>query len=91
MKVIRHTREGQKVDSEIGCKVLEFFFEPAFSVIEILARTLIDPHEVARADRFSDELYGNDLRRVENFSTSQSRHDSLLRMTDTRKYGITPA
>jgi len=46
-------------------------------VIEILAGTLIDPHEVARADRFSDEVYGNDLRRVKNFSTSQSRHDSL--------------
>jgi len=60
-------------------------------VIEILAGTLIDPHEVARADRFSDEVYGIDLRRVENFSTSQSRHDSLLRMTDTRKYRITPA
>ena len=40
------------------------------------------PAEVARADRFSDEVYGNDLRRVENFSTSQSRYDSLLRMTD---------
>jgi hypothetical protein len=63
----------------------------AFSVIEILAGTLIDPNKVARADRFSDEVYGNDLRRVENFSTSQSRHDSLLRMTDTRKYRITPA
>jgi len=37
-------------------------------VIEILAGTLIDPHQVARADRFSDEMYGNDLRRVENFS-----------------------
>ena len=91
MKVIRHAREGQKVDSEIGCKVLEFFFEPAFSVIEILAGMLIDPHEVARADRFSDEVYGNDLRRVENFSTSLSRHASLLRMTDPRKYRITPA
>ena len=74
MKVIRHTGEGQKIDSEIGCKVLEFVFDPAFSVIEILARTLIDPHEVARADRFSDEVYGNDFRRVKNFSTSQSKH-----------------
>ena len=91
MKVIRHTREGQKVDSEIGCKVLEFFFEPAFSVIEILAGTLIETHEVTRADRFSDEMYGSDLRRVKNFSTSQSRHDSLIRMTDTRKYRLTPA
>jgi len=35
-------------------------------VIEILAGTLIETHEVARADRFSDEVYGNDLRRVEN-------------------------
>ena len=61
------------------------------SVIEILAGTLIDTHEVARADRFPDEVYGNDLRRVENFSTSQSRHDSLFRMTGTRKYRITPA
>jgi len=42
----------------------------AFSVIEILAGTLIDPHEVTRADCFSDEVYGNDLRRVENFSMS---------------------
>jgi len=58
-------------------------------VIEILAGTLIDPHEVAIADRFSDEAYRNDLRRVENFSTSQSRHDALLRMTNTRKYRIT--
>jgi hypothetical protein len=91
MKVIRHTVDGQKVYSEIGCKVLEFFFEPAFSVIEILAGTLIDPHEVARADRFSDEVDGNDLRRVENFSTSQPRHDSFLRMTDTRKFNTTPA
>jgi len=33
-------------------------------VIEILAGTLIDPHEVARVDRFSDEMYGNYLRRV---------------------------
>jgi len=55
MKVIRHTREGQKVYSEIGCKVLEFFFEPAFSVIEILAGTLIETYEVARADRFQHE------------------------------------
>jgi len=53
-------------------------------VIEIFAGTLIDPHKVARADCFSDEVYGNDLRRVENFSTSQSRHDSLLRMTDKK-------
>jgi len=90
MKVIRHTREGQKVYSEIGCKVLELSFEPAFSVIEILAGTLIETHEVARADRFSDEVYGNELRRVKNFSTSQSSHDSLLRMTDTRKHRITP-
>jgi len=60
-------------------------------VIEILAGTLIETHEVARADRFSDEVYGNDLRRVKNFSTSQSRHDSLLRMTDPTKYRITPA
>ena len=51
-------------------------------MIEILAGTRIDPHEVARADRFSDKVYGNDLRWVENFSTSQSRHDSLLRMTE---------
>jgi len=58
------TREGQKVYSEIGCKVLEFLFEPKFSVIEILTGTLIDPHELARADRFSDEVYGDDLRRV---------------------------
>ena len=34
------------------------------SVIEILAGTIIDPDEVARTDRFSDEAYGNDLRRV---------------------------
>ena len=78
MKVIRHTRKSQKVDSEIGCKELELFFEPAFSVIEILARKFIDTHEVAGADRFSYEMYGNDPRRVKNFSTSQSRHDSLL-------------
>jgi len=83
--------EGQKVDSEIGCKVLEPFFEPTFSVIEILARTLIETHEESRADRFSDEMYGNDLRRVKNLSTSQSRHDSLLRLTDTRMYRITSA
>jgi len=37
----------------------------AFSVIKILAGTLIDPHELARADRFSDEVYGNDLLWVE--------------------------
>jgi hypothetical protein len=43
----------------------------AVSVIKILAGTLIDPYEVARANRFSDEVYGNDLRRVENFITSQ--------------------
>jgi hypothetical protein len=73
------------------CRVLEFFFEPAFSVIEILAGTLIDPHEVASAYRLSDEVYGNDLRRVKNFSTSQSRYDSLFRMTDTRKLNTTPA
>ena len=42
MKVIRNTRKIQKVNSEIGCKELELFFEPAFSVIEILAGTLID-------------------------------------------------
>ena len=61
------------------------------SVIEILAGTLIDPHELARADRFSDEMCGNDLRRVENFRTSLSRHDSLLRITHTRNYTITPS
>jgi len=60
-------------------------------VVDVLSGTSIDPHEVARADRFSDEAYGNDLRRVKNFSTSESRHDSLLRMTDTRQYRITPA
>jgi len=60
-------------------------------VIEILAETLIETHKEARADRFSDEMYGNDLRRVKNLSTSQSRHDLLLRMTDTRKYRITSA
>ena len=59
-------------------------------MIEILARTLIDPHEVAGANRFFDDVYGNDLRRVENFSTSQSRHDPLHRMTDSRKYSIIP-
>ena len=71
MKVIRHTRKSQKVDSEIGCKELELFLKPAFSVIEILARTLIEPHEVARADRFSDEMdvspfIGLELRRPMN-------------------------
>jgi len=35
-------------------------------MFEILAGTLIAPHELARADRFSDEVYGNDLRWVEN-------------------------
>ena len=60
-------------------------------MIKNFAGTLIDPHEVARADRFSDEMYGNDLRWVENFSTSQSCQDALLRMTDTRKYRINPA
>jgi len=60
-------------------------------VIKILAGTLIETHKVARADRFSDEVYGNDLRRVKNLSTSRSRHDLLLRMTDTRKYRISPA
>ena len=88
MKVIRKTRKGQKVNSEIGCELLELFFDPAFSVIEILAGTFIESHEVARADGFSDEVYGNNLRRVKNFSTSQSRHDTLLRMTDTRKYRL---
>ena len=34
-------------------------------MIQILAGTLIDPHEVAGADRFSDEAYSNDRRRVE--------------------------
>ena len=60
-------------------------------MIEILAGTSIESHELARADRLLDEMYGNDFRRVKNFSTSQSRHDSLLRMTDTRKYRITQA
>ena len=78
MKVIRHTREGQKVYSEIGCEVLEFFFEPAFSVIEILAGTLNDPHEIARADRFSDEVYGNDLRRNENVTVHGFESSSAL-------------
>ena len=36
MKVIRKARKGQKVDSEVGCELFEFIFDPAFSVIEIL-------------------------------------------------------
>jgi len=40
MKVIRHAGEEQKVYSEIGCKLLEFFFEPAFSVIKFLPERL---------------------------------------------------
>jgi hypothetical protein len=56
-----------------------------------LSGMFIDAHEVARADRFSDDVYGNDLRRVKNFSTSQSRHDSLLRMIEPRKFITTPA
>ena len=64
---------SQKVNSEIGCELLELFFDPAFSVIEILAGTFIESHEVARADRFFDEMYVNNLRRVKNFSTSQDR------------------
>ena len=91
MKMSRHAGEGQKIDAEIGRKVLKLVLEPAFSVIEILAGTFIESHELARSDRFSEEMYGNNLRRVKNFSTSQSRHDTLLRMTDTRKYRITPA
>ena len=91
MKVSRQARECQEIDSEIGSKDLEFVFDPAFSVIEILARTLIEPHEVARADRFTYEVYDRDLRRVKYFSTSQSRHDSLLRMIEPRKYRITSA
>lgn len=59
MKVIRHTAEYCKIDSEIGCKVMQLFFEPAFAVIEIFAGTLIDPQQVGKADGFSDELYGN--------------------------------
>jgi len=51
-------------------------------VIEILAGMLIETYEVERADRFSDEVFGNNLRRVENFTTCQSRHDSLIRMTE---------
>ena len=46
-------------------------------MIEVRAGTFIEPHEVAGADRFSDEMNGSDLRRVKNFSTSQSRRDSL--------------
>jgi len=30
----------------------------------------IGAHEVARADRFSDEVYGNDLRRVNHASVA---------------------
>ena len=58
-RVIRHKEEYCKIDSEIGCKFLELFFEPAFAVIEIFAGTLIDPQQVGKADGFSDELYGN--------------------------------
>ena len=55
---------------EIGCELLKLVFDPTFPVIEILAGAFIKSQEVARADRFSDEMYGNDLRRVKNFSTS---------------------
>ncbi len=68
-----------------------FRWNAAFSVIEILTRTHIESSEVARADRFPDEMYGNALRRVKNFSTSKSRHDSLLSTSDTKKYSITSA
>ncbi len=37
------------------------------------------------------KAFFNLIVQVKNFSTSQSRHDSLLRMTDTRKYRIAPA
>jgi len=36
--------------------------------------TLLFQRKEAGVDRFSDKVYGNDLRRVKNFSTSQSRH-----------------
>ena len=71
----QHTEECQEIDSEIGCTGLKLFFDQAFSVIEILAIKLIQSHELARADRFSDKVRDSDLRRVKNFSTSQSRHD----------------
>ena len=35
----------------------------------ILAESFIESHEVARADRFSDEINGIDLRRVKNLSS----------------------
>jgi len=70
MKVIRTTRKGQKVGSEINCELLELFLDSAFMVIKNFAGSFIESHEVARADRFSDEMYGNDLRRVKNFGSS---------------------
>ena len=51
------------------------------SVIEILAGTLIDPHEVARADRFSDEMYGNDLR-GSKISAHENQRRLLLTTTE---------
>ena len=64
MKVIRKTRKGQKVNSEIGCELLELFFDPAFSVIEILAETFIESHEVGRANiRVEQELHWPDSSR----------------------------
>jgi len=58
MKVIRKTRKGQEVNSEIGCELLELFLDSAFMVIKILAGPFIGSHKVARAYRFSDEMYG---------------------------------
>ncbi len=37
-------------------------------MIVIFGGTFINTHEVARADRFSDKMYGNNLRRVKNFT-----------------------
>ena len=59
--MIRKARESQKVDSEIGGKLLKLFFDPAFSVIEILPGSFIESHEITTEDRFSDEMHGSNL------------------------------
>jgi hypothetical protein len=67
--VVRHDRIADQVDSEECCKLAEVLFDPHLSVIEILPRNRIIPHEETTPDGAIEDVSDRDFIGIKNFGT----------------------
>jgi hypothetical protein len=69
MKVVRHDRIADQVDTEERGKLAEVIFDPRFSVVEILPRNGIIPHEETTPDGAIEDVSDRDFVGVKDFGT----------------------